>query len=93
MRPKSESLLCRANEGYAGEPDLSKSKEAQLNDIESLVKSLRKDMDTRLIDLKGQINVAQKKAAKTVAERPLLALGVAFVAGMALGIALVKSSD
>ena len=93
MRPKSESLLCRANEGYTGEPDLSKSKEAQLNDIESLVKSLRKDMDTRLIDLKGQINVAQKKAAKTVAERPLLALGVAFVAGMALGIALVKSSD
>lgn len=57
------------------------------------MKSLRKDMDTRLVDLKAQVNAAQKKAAKTVAERPMLALGVAFVAGMALGIALSKSSD
>lgn len=64
-----------------------------MKDVEDLVKSLRKDMDSRLIDLKAQANVAQKKAAKTVAERPLLALGVAFVAGMALGIALSKSSD
>jgi ElaB/YqjD/DUF883 family membrane-anchored ribosome-binding protein len=72
---------------------LSKNKDAQLKDVEDLVKSLRKDVDTRLIELKAQVNVAQKKAAKTVAERPMLALGVAFVAGMALGIALSKSSD
>ena len=72
---------------------MSKSTGAQLNDIEDLVKGLRKDVDARLIDLKAQMNLAQKKAAKTVAERPLLALGVAFVAGMALGIALAKSSD
>jgi ElaB/YqjD/DUF883 family membrane-anchored ribosome-binding protein len=76
-----------------GERDLSKSKGAQLNDIEDLVKGLRKDVDARLIDLKAQMSLAQKKAAKTVAERPLLALGVAFVAGMAVGIALAKSSD
>ena len=50
-------------------------------------------MDTRLVDLKAEVNAAQKRAAKTVAERPVLALGVAFVAGMALGIALSKSSD
>lgn len=93
MGVKFESLLSRANLRYLGERDLSKNKDAQLNDIEDLVKSLRKDMDARLIDLKAQVNVAQKKAAKTVAERPLLALGVAFVAGMALGIALSKSSD
>jgi ElaB/YqjD/DUF883 family membrane-anchored ribosome-binding protein len=93
MRLKSESLLSRANLHYVGKRDLSKNKDAQLNDIEDLVKNLRKDMDARLIDIKGQLNVAQKKAAKTVAERPMLALGVAFVAGMALGIALARSSD
>ena len=65
----------------------------QLNDIENLVKGLRKDVDERLGDLKAELNIAQRKASKTVAERPLLALGVAFIAGMAVGIALCKSSD
>ena len=64
-----------------------------MQDIEDVVKSVRKDMDALLIDLKAQVNVAQKRAVKTVAERPILALGVAFVVGMAVGIALSKSSD
>jgi ElaB/YqjD/DUF883 family membrane-anchored ribosome-binding protein len=73
---------------------LSREKETQqLKDLEELVKSLRKDIDAHLVDLKAQLNVAQKKASKTVAERPLLALGVAFIAGMAVGIALCRSSD
>ena len=57
------------------------------------MKSVRKDMDALLVDLKAQVNVAQKRAVKTLAERPMLALGIAFVAGMAVGIALSKSSD
>ena len=69
---------------------MSNDKETQLRDIEDLVRSLRKDLDTQLIDLKAQLNVAQKNATKTVAERPMLALGVAFVTGMAIGIALSK---
>jgi len=64
-----------------------------LQDIEDVVKSVRKDMDALLVDLKAQVNVAQKRAVKTLAERPMLALGVAFVVGMAVGIALSKSSD
>jgi ElaB/YqjD/DUF883 family membrane-anchored ribosome-binding protein len=73
---------------------LSKDKETQqLGEIEDLVKNLKKDIDANLVDLKAQLNIAQKKATKTVTERPLLALGVAFVAGMAVGIALSKSSD
>jgi ElaB/YqjD/DUF883 family membrane-anchored ribosome-binding protein len=73
---------------------LSKDKETQqLSEIEDLLKNLKRDIDANLVDLKAQLNVAQKKATKTVTERPLLALGVAFVAGMAVGIALSKSAD
>jgi ElaB/YqjD/DUF883 family membrane-anchored ribosome-binding protein len=73
--------------------ELSKEKDNQLKEIEDLVKSVRKDVDTNLAEVKAQLNIAQRRAAKTVAERPMLALGVAFVAGMALGILLSKSSD
>lgn len=73
---------------------MSRDKETQqLRDIEDLVMNLRKDIDASLVDLKAQLNVVQKKATKTVTERPLLALGVAFVAGMAVGVALSKATD
>lgn len=72
---------------------LPNERETQLQDIEDIVKSVRKDMDALLVDLKAQVNVAQKRAVKTVAERPMLALGVAFVAGMVVGVALSRSSD
>ena len=72
---------------------LTKERETQLQDIEDIVKSVRRDMDALLVDLKAQVNVAQKRAVKTVAERPMLALSVAFVAGMVVGVALSRSSD
>jgi ElaB/YqjD/DUF883 family membrane-anchored ribosome-binding protein len=73
---------------------MSKSKESQEARVtEEYVKELRKDVDKRLDELKAQVNVISQKATKTVAERPLLALGVAFVAGMAVGIALSKAND
>jgi ElaB/YqjD/DUF883 family membrane-anchored ribosome-binding protein len=72
---------------------LPKERETQLQDIEDILKSVRKDMDALLVDLKAQVNVAQKRAIKTVSERPMLALGVAFVAGMVVGVALSRSSD
>ena len=50
-------------------------------------------MDRRLTDLKAEMDDVQKKAAKTVQEQPLLALGVAFVLGMAIGIALASAGD
>jgi len=75
---------------------LSKEKEKELKEIQNIeeyVKNLRKDMDTRLTQLREQLNDVQQKATKTFAERPLIALGVAFVAGMAVGIALSRSRD
>jgi ElaB/YqjD/DUF883 family membrane-anchored ribosome-binding protein len=73
---------------------LSKDKETQqLRDIEDLMKGIRRDVDAALIDVKAQLNAAQKIANRTITERPMLALGVAFIAGMALGIALSRSAD
>ena len=72
---------------------MSREKETQLQDIEDIVKSLRKDMDALLVDLKAQVNVAQKRAIRTVAERPLLTLSVAFMLGMVIGVALSRSSE
>ena len=75
-------------------PFLSKNKETHdVREVERYVRELRKDMDKRLDDVKVQMNVISQKATKTVVERPLLALAVTFVAGMAIGIALSKSSD
>jgi ElaB/YqjD/DUF883 family membrane-anchored ribosome-binding protein len=62
-------------------------------EIPEYMKSLRKDVDSRLTDLKAELDDVQKKAATTMKERPMLALGIAFVVGMAFGIALAKSGD
>ena len=73
---------------------MSKEKETrEMRNVEEYVKDLRKDMDKRLGELKAQMDDIQQGASKTLTERPMLALGVAFVAGMAVGIALSKSSD
>lgn len=56
-------------------------------------KIVKSDLDKRLSDLKAQLDDVQRKAAKTVKEQPLLSLGVAFVLGMAIGIALANAGD
>ncbi len=63
------------------------------SDVPKYMKSLRKDVDSRLTDLKAEMDDVQKKAVKTMKERPMLALGIAFIVGMAFGIALAKSGD
>jgi ElaB/YqjD/DUF883 family membrane-anchored ribosome-binding protein len=73
---------------------MSREKEMkEIRTIEAYVKDLRKDVDKRLAELRTQMNEAQTKATKKVSERPLLALGIAFIAGMAVGIALSKAND
>jgi len=73
---------------------LAKDKDIEeMKAIEKDVTALRKDLDARLAELREQVKDLQKKAAKTVAERPMLALGVAFAVGMAFGIALSRSRD
>jgi ElaB/YqjD/DUF883 family membrane-anchored ribosome-binding protein len=54
---------------------------------------VRKDVDKRLTDLKAEMDDVQEKAAKALKEQPLLVLGVAFVLGMAVGMALARSGD
>lgn len=61
--------------------------------MDERVKLLRKDMDRKLSEIKVQVDQVQQKASKTFTKRPMVALGVAFVIGMAIGIALSKSSD
>ena len=66
-----------------------------IQNLEKDIRSLRKDLHLRLHPLPKQIDNLQKDATrhleKTVTERPLLALGVAFALGMAFGIALSAS--
>jgi ElaB/YqjD/DUF883 family membrane-anchored ribosome-binding protein len=67
--------------------------EEDIRNIEAYVKDLKKDMDMRLGELKVELDDIQKKAVKKVSEQPMLALGVAFIAGMALGVVLSQSGD
>ncbi len=74
--------------------DLAKNKDAEeLRVMEEDFKVLKKDIDSRYVELRAQVKDLQQKATKTVTERPLLALGVAFVVGMAFGVALSGSKD
>ena len=76
---------------------MSKEKEEkelkQMRKVEDYVKDLRSDIDKRLSDLREQMRPVRHKAAKTITERPLLAVSVAFLVGMAVGVALSKSKD
>jgi ElaB/YqjD/DUF883 family membrane-anchored ribosome-binding protein len=65
----------------------------EMRKVEDYVRDFRKDMDKRLSDLREQMRPVRHRAAKTITERPLLALGIAFVVGMAVGVALSKSRD
>ena len=62
-------------------------------EVPRYMRVIKRDVDKRLTDLKAEMDDVQKKAAKTLKEQPLLALGVAFVMGMAIGIALANSGD
>jgi ElaB/YqjD/DUF883 family membrane-anchored ribosome-binding protein len=65
----------------------------RLRVVHQNVKGLRKSVDKRLSKLGVNLDDIQNTAAKTMSEQPLLTLGIAFVVGMALGIALAKSGD
>jgi ElaB/YqjD/DUF883 family membrane-anchored ribosome-binding protein len=62
-------------------------------DMDDKLNKLTTDVDTRLREIRDQIPELQKRTAETVAQRPLLALGVAFVLGMTLGLAMSRSKD
>jgi ElaB/YqjD/DUF883 family membrane-anchored ribosome-binding protein len=65
----------------------------ELNKIEELLNYVRKTLDTRLPQLGDQVKGVQQRATKATSERPMLALGVAFLIGMAVGIAISRRKD
>ena len=68
-------------------------KKQDTEDVRQYMQALRKDVDKRLTDLKTEMDDVQKKAAKAVREQPLLVLGIAFMAGIAVGIVLANAGD
>ena len=72
---------------------MPRKKQDSDEDVRQYMRVVRKDVDKRLTDLKAEMDDVQKKAAKTLKEQPLLVLGIAFLAGMAVGIALANSGD
>jgi ElaB/YqjD/DUF883 family membrane-anchored ribosome-binding protein len=61
--------------------------------MDDKLNKLTTDVDTRLREILDQVPELQKRTTETVAQRPLLALGVAFVLGMILGLAMSRSRD
>lgn len=60
---------------------------------EELVKELREQFDQKIEDLSEKVDKLRETTSRTVAERPVLALGVAFVFGLAVGVALARSRE
>jgi ElaB/YqjD/DUF883 family membrane-anchored ribosome-binding protein len=87
-------VLIRVGQVHLSATDLAKNKDAEeIKAVEEDFRALRRDMDARYVELRSQVKDLQQKVTKTVTERPLLALGVAFVVGMAIGIALSGPKD
>ena len=63
------------------------------DDVRQYIEVVKKDVDKRLTDLKAELDDVQSKAAKLVKEEPLLALGMAFILGIAVGIAIANAGD
>jgi ElaB/YqjD/DUF883 family membrane-anchored ribosome-binding protein len=79
---------------HSSATDLAKNKEAdEIKAVEEDFRALRRDIDARYVELRAQVKDLQQKVTRTVSERPLLALGIAFVVGMAIGVALSGSKD
>jgi len=72
---------------------LPRKKQDTNDDAREYMRVVRKDVDKRLTDLKAEMDDVQKKAAKALQERPLLILGMAFMVGIAVGVALANSGD
>jgi len=68
-------------------------KKQDTEDTSQYMRVVKKDVDRRLTDLKAEMDDVQKKAAQMLKERPVLMLGMAFLVGVAVGIALAKAGD
>jgi ElaB/YqjD/DUF883 family membrane-anchored ribosome-binding protein len=77
------------------ERDLAREDEElrEMKTIDEILRDLKKSLEANLPQLQEQVKAVQQKAKKITTERPVIALGVAFLMGLALGIALARSKD
>lgn len=68
-------------------------KKQNTEDVRQYIQVVRKDVDKRLTDMKAEMDDVQEKAAKALKEQPLLVLGLAFLVGIAVGIAIANAGD
>jgi ElaB/YqjD/DUF883 family membrane-anchored ribosome-binding protein len=80
---------------FSLESDLAQEEKElkEIKTIEEILTDLKKTLETNLPRVREQVKEVQEKARKTITERPMLALGVVFLTGMALGIILSRSRD
>lgn len=72
---------------------MPKKKEIEEDERAEDLRNLREDADKRLKELRGHLHHLRRNTKDAVSDQPALALGVAFVAGMALGIILSRLGD
>jgi ElaB/YqjD/DUF883 family membrane-anchored ribosome-binding protein len=57
------------------------------------VRNLARSIGPRVEQAKGQVNSLRETGKRTVAERPLLALAIAFAVGLSIGVAIGRSRN
>ena len=65
----------------------------EMKTIEGVLRDLRKRLDNHLPQIRNQAKKITRKTAEATVERPALAIGVAFLVGMTLGIVLTRQRD
>jgi ElaB/YqjD/DUF883 family membrane-anchored ribosome-binding protein len=102
MRKQVKKKRVRAARSYreqtpslSSEGDLAREEKElkEMKTIDEILRDLKKSLETNLPQLREQVKAVQEKARRTTTERPMVALGVAFLMGLALGIALSRSKD
>lgn len=65
--------------------------EKEKEKIPEVLKQFQEQYDRKLDEVRATVDGLREAGTKTVTERPLLALGVAFVLGLSLAVALARS--
>ena len=56
-----------------------------------VLRQFQEQYDRKLNELRATVDGLRERGTKTITERPLLALGIAFALGLSLGVALARS--
>lgn len=70
----------------------SRENQENVAPLDKRVKSIVAQITPGMNETKNQVMQLREKGRKTVVERPLLSLAVVFILGLAIGVAIAKSS-